>query len=88
MPIYEHSVACGDHHHLMAVIFTSKGEFYPGAGIQFENQHPIAAVFNKKMTASDVIRAGIPARDLVQGIQRAMHQLVIGKSVNMPMAQA
>lgn len=92
VPIYEHAVDCGNHKHILAIFFTSKGEFYPGAGMELENMQREGVVFPTKMSPTMIIRMGIPARELVEGIKRATHTLVRGGSAvgmpNMPMAQA
>jgi len=91
-PIFVRTMKCGEDceadHPVSAIFFSSKGEFF------FQDLSPMGAIQRmmgrppQKMQLSDLMEMGLTPAEMVEGIKKTMHELVVGKTVTMPLAQA
>ena len=92
-PIYAEMSPCESHpegHPVAVVLFSSKGEFYYQAIPP--DSHPmlsmLAQLTRRRVTLTEILDMGLTPAELVDGIKKCMHGIVIGKASTMPLAQA
>lgn len=79
---------CGDHTHPALICFTSKGEFYMREVLPIPQTHLAVEVGSRKVTPSEMMERGVSPHELIEGIKRTMHFLVMGETATMPVARA